>query len=104
MAKKTKNEDKLNYKAEVKALKDFGPERLYFLWGPEDYLRELFVTELKKICIPDGEESFSYKLIDGGALDFNTFRDAVDALPFMTERSLVEVRGADLNHLADGES
>ena len=102
MAKK-KNEEKLNYKAEVKALKDYGPERVYFLWGQEDYLREQFVSEIKKICIPEGEESFSYKLIDGGALNYQLLQDAVDALPFMTERSLVEIRDAKLNHLEDSD-
>lgn len=103
MAKKSKTEEKLNYKSEIKALKELGPERLYFLWGPEDYLREQYVAELKKICIPEGEESFSYKLIEGSSFDFNTFRDSVDALPFMTERSFVEVRDANLNQLADSD-
>ena len=102
MAKKT-NDAKFNYKAEVKALRDYGPERLYFLWGPEDYLREQFAAEIRKVCLPEGEDSFSYKLIDGASLDFLEFRDAVDALPFMTERSLVEVRDAKLNHLAEGD-
>ncbi len=104
MAKKSKTEEKLNYKAEVKELREYGPERLYFLWGPEDYLREQYVTEIKKICIPEGEESFSYRLIDGAALQFNDFRDAVDALPFMSERTLVEIRDAKLNQLADSDS
>ena len=102
MAKKT-NDVKFNYKVEVKSLRDYGPERLYFLWGPEDYLREQFAAEIRKVCIPEGEESFSYKLIDGASLDYLEFRDAVDALPFMTERSLVEVRDAKLNHLADSD-
>ena len=59
MAKKT--EDKLNYKQAVRSLKEQGPGRLYLLWGPEDYLREYYVSELKKLCLPDGEESFSLK-------------------------------------------
>ncbi len=104
MAKKSKTEEKLNYKAEVKELRELGPERLYFLWGPEDYLREQYVSEIKKICIPEGDESFSYRLIDGADLQFNDFRDAVDALPFMTERTLVEIRDAKLNQLADSDS
>ena len=43
MAKKGgKSEEKLNYPAELRYLKERGPERLYFLWGPEDYLREQY--------------------------------------------------------------
>ena len=41
MAKKAaKNDEKLNYPAEIRVLKERGPQNLYFLWGPEDYLRE----------------------------------------------------------------
>lgn len=102
MAKKnTKNEEKLNYKAEVRKLRESGPERLYFLWGPEDYLREQFLTELKKACLPEGEDSFSFKRIEGTALDLMSLQDAIDALPFMTERSFVEIRDAALNDLPE---
>lgn len=104
MAKKSaKNEEKLNYKAEVKKLKELGPERLYFLWGPEDYLREQFLAELKKCCLPEGEDSFSFKRIEGAALDHPSLQDAIDALPFMTERSFIEIRDADLNDLSDAD-
>ena len=43
MAKKYgKEEEKLNYTAAVRELKQLGPERVYLLWGPEDYLREQY--------------------------------------------------------------
>ena len=54
MARKSaKEENKVNYNAEVRVLKEQGPERLYFLWGPEDYLREQFLLTLKKRCLPE---------------------------------------------------
>ena len=48
MAKK-KEEEKLNYNAELRRLKQQGPERLYLLWGQEDYLREQYLVQLKKL-------------------------------------------------------
>ena len=90
MAKKNSKEEKLNYSAELRRLKDFGPERLYLLRGPEDYLREQYLGQLKKICLPEGEDSFSYKRINGPELDMHELRMAVDAMPFMTERSFVD--------------
>lgn len=102
MAKKTsKNEEKLNYSAEVRRLKDEGPKNLYLLWGQEDYLREQYVNQLKKICLPEGEDSFSYKRIDGPELDLDELSRAVDAMPFMTERCFVELRNVDINKLKD---
>ena len=101
MAKKNSKEEKLNYSAELRRLKDFGPERLYLLWGPEDYLREQYLGQLKKICLPEGEDSFSYKRINGPELDMHELLMAVDAMPFMTERSFVELRSVDINACKD---
>ena len=105
MAKKSgKPEGKLNYPAEVRELKSRGPERLYFLWGPEDYLREQYLTQLKKICLPEGDDSFSFRRINGPDLDPLVLRQAVDAIPFLTERSFVELRDVDLNKLSQAEA
>ena len=102
MAKK-KEEEKLNYNAELRRLKQQGPGRLYLLWGPEDYLREQYLSQLKAVCLPEGEDSFSYKRMDGPELDYTALQNAMDALPFLTERSFVEIRDADLNKLEEPE-
>ena len=104
MAKKRgKDEEKLNYSAAVRELKADGPKRLYLLWGPEDYLREQYLTQLKIICLPEGEDDFSYKRMDGPGLDPIRLREALDAIPFMSERSFVELRNVDINKLANAD-
>lgn len=104
MAKRTANDTKkLNYAQEVKKLKAEGPQKLYFLYGEEDYLREQFLSTLKGVCLPEGEDSFSYKRIDGAELSLQVLSEAIDAVPFMTERSFVEVRGADTNKIKDAD-
>ena len=95
MAKK--NEAKLDFSQELKRLKTEGPERLYLLWGPEDYLRENFLGEIKKLCLSEGEDSFSYRRLNGPGLDVLALQEAVDAPPFLSERSLIELRDVDLN-------
>jgi len=105
MAKKNaKDEANVNYAAEVRTLRERGPERLYFLWGPEDYLREQFLLTLKKCCLPEGEDSFSFKRLNGPELDVYELQQAVDAMPFLTERSFVEVRNVDLNRAKEPEA
>ena len=104
MAKKSgRNEEKLDYNVAVRELKANGPERLYLLWGPEDYLCEQYLIQLKKLCLPGGEDDFSYKRLDGPALDATRLREALDAMPFMSERSFVELRNVDINKLSNGE-
>ena len=96
-------EEKLNYKQELQKLKAEGPQTLYLLWGKEDYLREQYLTELKTVCIPDGESGFNYRRFDGLEIAAVTLRQAVDAMPFMSERSFVELRDLDINRLKESQ-
>lgn len=102
--KNAKDEKKLSYSQELKLLRDEGPQRLYLLYGSEDYLREQFLLALKKLCLPEGEDDFSYKRLDGPELDVNALAGAIDAVPFMTERSFVELRGVDINKVKDADA
>ncbi len=99
MAKK-KESEKLDYNAEVRRLREGGPERLYFLFGPEDYLREAYLKELRKLCVPE-EDDFSVQRFDGPALDLAALAEAVDMLPFLSERRFIEVRDFDVNACRD---
>ena len=60
-----KKQEVLDYNAQVRTLREQGPGRLYLLWGREDYLREQYLIELKKLCLPGGEDDFSYHRFDG---------------------------------------
>ena len=104
MAKKSsKDEKKLNYVAEIKKLEEEGPRNLYLMYGPEDYLREQYLIRLKKLCLPDGEDGFSYRRINGPELDAVELAQAIDAVPFMSERTFIELRDVDINKLRQAE-
>lgn len=100
MAKK----ETLDYGKLKRTLKEEGPQRIYLLYGPEEYLREDFTAALKTMCLPDGEDDFSYKRLNQESFSVRAFCDAVDALPFLTERTFVEVRGIDLNHITESDA
>ncbi len=76
-----KKQDVLNYKAQERTLREQGPGRLYLLWGREDYLREQYLLELKKLCLPGGEDDFSYHRFDGAELDFQALADRHEQVP-----------------------
>ena len=101
MAKKTKRDEKFNYNASVSALRAEGPAGLYLIWGPEDYLADRFFEEIKKLCITSEADDFSYRRLDERDFSALSLREAVDSVPFLSERSLVEVRGVDINKLKD---
>ncbi len=96
--------ERIPFKQQLSALKSGEPGRLYLLWGQEDYLRESYMTELKRLCLPDGGDDFSYRRIDGPTVDLRALAESVSALPFMTERTLTEVRGFDINKCRDADA
>ncbi len=102
-AKKNKELPKFIYSDELRKLNQQGPQRLYFIWGPEDYLSDQFVGEIRKICVPEGIADFSYHKFSDRDYSARAMADAIDSVPFLTERTMVEVRGLDLNKLLEDE-
>lgn len=100
MAKREKA--KFDYAAQLRELKSGGPRRLYLLCGEEDYLRGSFMTELKKLCVGDAEEEFNYRRLNGNP-EPRQFSEAVESAPFLSERTLVEVRDFDINACRDSQ-
>jgi len=94
---KKKEEEPFDYGAVRQKLRSGGPARLYMLRGEEDYLRDDFLSEIKKLCLEEGTEAFNLHRFRGPGLDMGEFRDAVEAMPFMAERTLVEVCDLDVN-------
>lgn len=70
--------------------------KLYLFWGEEGYLREFYVDRIKKLLLPDGLEEFNYKRFEGSKIDLENVREAIDALPVFSGRTIVEVRDFDI--------
>lgn len=102
--KKKESEYAVNYKAELSELKKYGPQRLYCLWGAEEYLRERFADELYNACLPNGDDGFSFKKINGAETDYIEIREAIDSVPFLSERTYVEIRDFDFTKPGDNDA
>lgn len=100
MAKK--REEKFNYGESIKALNRDGVQSLYMIWGAEDYLSEQYYSELKKLCLAEDDE-FSFRRLSERDFSAQKLAEAVDSLPFLSERTLVEVRNVDLNKLDEAD-
>ncbi len=100
---KRKKEPALNYSAEVKKLKEAGPDRLYFLWGEEEYLRDSFLQALREACGTAEGDDFQIRVFKDAQLDPMELRYAIDTLPFFSERSLIEVRDLDWQKSGDAD-
>ena len=84
------------YKNHLSALEAEGPGRLYLLYGEEDFLRDRYLERLRAMCLGEDDSSFNDRRLTGPKLDLNDLREAVDAAPFLSERTFTEIRDVDL--------
>lgn len=85
--------------AELKeALSSGNPDTIYIFYGEESYLREFYLSELKKNLVA-GFESFNYHKLEGKSLTSQTLTDTVEAMPMMSQRTMVQVVDWDLYKL-----
>jgi DNA polymerase-3 subunit delta len=77
------------------------PENAYIFYGEESYLREYYLRELRKKLIPAGFEEFNDHMLDGATLNVQRLTETAEAMPMMTERTLVEVSDYDIFKLGE---
>lgn len=72
------------------------PGCAYIFYGEESYLREHYLGKLRKKLIPEGFEAFNDHRLEGRDLTVQALLDVTEAMPMMTERTLVVVTDWDL--------
>ncbi len=78
------------------ALKSGDLGRCYVFYGEESYIRAQYLGRLKDVLLDGPAESFNYHRFSKDALDWNAVAEAVETLPMMSERTVVEVDDVDL--------
>jgi len=92
-----KQQEKQDTLQELKqALKEKDPGRLYIFHGEETFLLHHYLGQLKKLLIDELTESFNFHRLTNESFDLQMFADAVENLPMMAERTMVQVDDIDL--------
>lgn len=78
------------------AIKEKKLGRLYFFHGEEGFLRNHYLSQMKKILVDELTESFNYHKLTKETFDLRTFADAVESLPMMAETTFVVVDDIDI--------
>ncbi len=91
------------YTALKAALRAGEPAQLYLFYGEESYLREYYLDKLRALFSDGPAAEFNSHRFDGRTLDVDDLAAAVEALPMMAERSLVEVDDYDLFGASESE-
>lgn len=68
---------------------------VYVFYGEESYLRDFYLTQMRKQLVPAGTETFNYHRLEGKGLTVQALTGAVEAVPMMAERTMVQVMDYD---------
>lgn len=86
-----------NYLQELKAaIRSGQPERLYVFHGEELFLLNHYLDQLKKSILDELTVSFNFHRFTNETFEIRDFADAVENLPMMAERTMVQVDDIDL--------
>ena len=89
----------MDYNYEINKLKNDIPSNLYFIYGPEDYLRNLYLNELKIACV-GSDDAFGYYQYDDFP-DDKVISNSINTLPFISDRTFIEIKNASVNKLSE---
>jgi DNA polymerase III, delta subunit len=70
--------------------------QLYLFYGEEAYLREYYMSQIKKLLLPAGMEAFNLHEINGKDFTVERLEQDIDCLPMMSERTLIVVTDFDI--------
>ena len=95
--------DNAAFQALKQDLKEGHLGQCYLFYGEEQYLLRRYVAQVRSALVNPGMEEFNYHHFSGKDLDLNDLWNAVDALPVMAQRTLVEVTDLDLFRANEGQ-
>ena len=72
------------------------PGRLYVFHGEETYLRDYYLEQLKELLLAGGMGTFNLHEIPAKDMSPRRLEEALDCLPMMAQRTLVQVTDFDL--------
>lgn len=83
------------------AIRSKNPGNLYFFHGEETFLLRHYLGQLHHLILDELTESFNFHRFNNENFDLHSFADAVENLPMMAERTLVQVEDIDLFKLTE---
>lgn len=83
------------------AIRSKQPDNFYIFHGEEGFLLQHYLLQLQKVILDELTESFNFHRFNNENFDLRDFADAVENLPMMAERTLVQVDDIDLFKLPE---
>lgn len=72
-------------------------KKIYYVYGPESYLKRYYINELKKSLSGDDLSCSDVFVFDGKELDLRNFTDITEMFPMMGEKKLIIIKDPTLS-------
>ena len=96
-------EERSAVQALKQAIRTKTPANLYIFYGEEMFLLHHYLEQLRLCVVDPLTESFNYHRLNNETFDILAFADAVENLPMMAERTMVQVDDIDLFKLPESD-
>ncbi|UCG51281.1 MAG: DNA polymerase III subunit delta [Candidatus Latescibacterota bacterium] len=83
------------YKKLFETLKTDTPHKFYLLYGPEEFLKKEFISELIETRLSGGNRAFNLDIFHGDDFDRDVFNDRMSSFPLFTEQRIVILKKFD---------
>ena len=87
----------------ARSIKNYDPQRVYFLYGEQNYLKKLYCKKIIAQAV-SGMEDFNLTRLDGTRASLDEISDALEALPMMGGHRCVVVNDLDVGKLSVTEA
>lgn len=81
------------YKKLFDQVKKDAPHSVYFLYGPEEFLKKEFIAELIKNRLSENNRAFNLDIFHADEFDRDAFADRITSYPLFTDRRMVILKG-----------
>lgn len=71
-------------------------KNVYIFYGEESYLREYYLSEMRKALVPAGFEEFNDHRLEGKGMTAQLLQETCEAMPMMAQRTMVQIVDWDL--------
>ena len=85
------------------AIRQNEPARLYIFHGEEVFLLHHYLEQRRRKVLDELTEAFNFHRLTAETFDVQSFADAVENLPMMAERTMVQVDDIDLFKLGEND-
>ena len=89
-----------------KRIKENTMQGVYLFWGAEEYTKDFYAEKIRKLVKGSPLPEFNYVIFDAETSSPGDFEEAADALPYLWEQKVIEIRNLMPNKLSadDGEA